>query len=424
VKVDHAALLAAASRADLWSSSKIQEPKSLWSMETDSGLLMTHGPGGWLIDSLSVEPSVGAIEATNADVNEPFSLCVRPSAFKALLNHVKFSRELDVSFPVVRGMRRLCLNSDDLQLVDPKAHLLDASRADEFLLEVKEASWTVRVGVQHLLNCLRPVALASADPELNKPLAKATLRFSEDMSLSAEATDGRILVRAEGFATFCDASCAELVLSTPTLNRLERLLSSVPEADTVTLSLVETELGGDASGQMLSVAFEETTVEALIYLDQTLQSADLSDLINAAKRRLSGDKASKNAEDLTSLTINRQTRQKLKSLSEECSQIMQLTTKPGGLTAIAQVDARDTSGEDDWFSSVPLTFDPVDLKREIFVNGPTLAKVLGLFDGLVRLRLIGCDPASLQRMKALVISHADECLPHIDALVIGLNLSK
>lgn len=419
VKVEQAALMAAITRADNWSSSKIQEPKSLWSMEKDSGLLVTQGIGGWLVEQIEVEPSTGPIEATNEEVNEPFSLCVRPSALKSLLNTVKFSRQLDVSFPMVRGMRRLCLNADDLQLVDPKANLLDASKADECLLEATTVIWSANVGVQSLLNCLRPVAMAAADPEQNRPLAKATLRFAEDMSFSAEATDGRLLIRAESLLSFFDSESAELVLPTPTLMRLERLLGDVPEADTAMLSLVETELEGKASGRMLSVAFENTMAEALIYLDASLESQDLSTLVNAAKRRLG---TSDDAEELTTMQLDRTTRQKLRSLSEQCSQIMQLTTRHGGLTAIAQTDARDESGEDDWFSSVPLVLDDIELKRDIHLNGPQLVKVLGLFDSKVRLRLMGCDPDNASRRKALVCSHADESLPHIDALVIGLNV--
>ena len=47
VKVDHAVLSAVAKRAESWSSSNLKDPKSLWSMETTGGMLLTHGPGGW-----------------------------------------------------------------------------------------------------------------------------------------------------------------------------------------------------------------------------------------------------------------------------------------------------------------------------------------------------------------------------------------
>ena len=193
----------------------------------------------------------------NTEIDEPFSLCVVPTAFKGLVDKLKGSRHLDVSFPTVRGMKRLCFNADTLQLVDPKAKLFDASKADQLLIDVTGDVWTARVGVQHLLNSLRPVAMAAADPEQNRAMAKATLRFSDSMEFSAEATDGRILVRAEGLLTFFSKESAELVLSTATLNRLVSLLKDVPQADTVTLQLVKTELDGAPAGQMLSVAFRE-----------------------------------------------------------------------------------------------------------------------------------------------------------------------
>ena len=361
--------------------------------------------------------------AGNPELNEPFSLCVEPSAFAGLIKQLKFSRELEMSYPTVRGAKRLCINADDLRLVDPKAKILDSSKAEELLIEPGEAIWTASVGVQHLINCLKPVAMAAADPETNKALAKATLRFAPDLTFTAEATDGRILVRAEGMlSVFSVKTAHELVLSTATLNRLLTLLNGVPAVDTVTLSLTETELDGRDSGQMLALTFENTALDALIYLDRTLKSDDLNDLILSAKGQQSGEKAESNAEQLTELELTQSMRAKLRGLVEKCSQIVQLTTANGDLTAIAQTDVKDSSDEDDWFSALPLQIGAGLPARQIYLNGPTLVRTLGLFERNVRLRLMGCDPAKNNRVKALVLSHADDAMPHLDVLVIGLNV--
>ena len=430
MKVEHAALSAAANRAESWSSSTLKDPKSLWTMETTGGMLMTHGPGGWLIDSFEVSPSkvspVGTkdndndTDNDNTEIDEPFSLCVVPSAFKGLVDKLKGSRNLDVSFPMVRGMRRLCFNAGPFQLVDPKAKLLDASKADQLLIDVSGEVWTARVGVQHLLNSLKPVAMAAADPEQNRAMAKATLRFTESMEFTAEATDGRILVRSEGLLTFFSQENAELVLSTGTLNRLVSLLGGVPQADSVSIQLVETELDGAPAGQMLSITFENSTVEALLYLDSKLVSQDLGDLVKSAKAQHTDSK--KNSELLTELRVEQSTRSRLKTLSDICSQILLLRSGDGDLTAIAQTDSKDNSDQDDWFSSLPLQIGGMTTERQIHLNGHNLVKVFGLFAGKVKLRLLGCDPERKQRVKALVVSHAEECLPHLDVLLIGLNV--
>ena len=384
---------------------------------------MTHGTGGWIVETLEVQPSAPTKSAGNPELNEPFSLCVEPSAFAGLIKQLKFSRELEMSYPMVRGAKRLCINADDLRLVDPKAKILDSSKAEELLIEPGEAIWTASVGVQHLINCLKPVAMAVGDPETNKALAKATLRFSPDLTFTAEATDGRILVRAEGMlSVFSVKTAHELVLSTATLNRLLTLLNGVPAVDTVTLSLTETELDGRDSGQMLALTFENTALDALIYLDRTLKSDDLNDLILSAKGQQSGPKAASNAEQLTELELTQSLRAKLRGLVEKCSQIVQLTTANGDLTAIAQTDVKDSSDEDDWFSSLPLQIGAGLQPRQIYLNGPTFLKVLSLFEKKVRLRLMGCDPSKNNRVKALVCSHADDALPHLDCLLIGLNL--
>ena len=130
----------------------------------------------------------------------------------------------------------------------------------------------------------------------------------------------------------------------------------------------------------------------------------------------------KNAEQLTELTIDQATRQRLRTLSDICSQILLLRSGDGDLTAIAQTDSKDNSDQDDWFSSLPLQVGGMSTERQIHLNGLNLVKVLGLFAGKVKLRLLGCDPERKQRVKALVVSHAEECLPHLDVLLIGLNV--
>ena len=81
---------------------------------------MTQGPSGWLVETLQVQASAADKSAANPAINEPFSLCVEPSAFAGLIKQLKFSRELEMSYPMVRGMNRLCINADALRLLIPR----------------------------------------------------------------------------------------------------------------------------------------------------------------------------------------------------------------------------------------------------------------------------------------------------------------
>ena len=198
-----------------------QKPFGLLTAEDDELTMVCRGPHGYLCDSMEGS-------------GEGFEIGALPASFLTEAMRLHGRSDVELNFESEDGRNRFLLTAEGYRrpmLCDHLSGFLPADRVSLALPELKgdPVSSAAAFGYQ-LQGLLKAALMAAPSSELNAARAVVTLAFSEE-TVTASATDGRLLMHARAELEKPVPLDVELHLETEAASRLYGLLHSVDEVE-------------------------------------------------------------------------------------------------------------------------------------------------------------------------------------------------